>query len=625
MRIRSGLIAIGVVGLIGFGAVSPAQASTMPTGPTAATTAADSVAASAALVRSVAVWQADRAGLGPSHASGYRPELGELSGGEATAAVQSLRIGLRYSYAPDGSLSEFYDFHHPDAEITGTAGTFEVVDEATGDAVLSAEAGDVVAVEHDGTNYVLTEPSGDQQVVGGPVRFRAADPENTFAVPSIERRDIIAGSGYVTPEYHGELEVARGEQTPQGMVNVVNVVELESYLRGVVINESPAFFHAESLKSQAVAARGYAVANRDRFVGQGYPFGLDDSALSQVYRGVVAEHPNGNAAVVGTTSLVASYEGEIISAYYSSSMAGHTENFEWSLDGTGDPDEAVPYLTGRYDGPEGTEPDLSTEEGLREFWANDQPQVYDSRASAGNSRNRWEFTLDRELAEDNLEARSDTAHVIEGSDTTIGELASCEATRRSPTGRIFTVRCTGSEAVWEFDGWDDIRRAFPSPTLGVLNNPTFLDHSYDDEGTLESIHVIGGGWGHNVGMSQYGAHGRGLAGQTFGDIITFYYQDTIVGSYPVEVRAGNGAVGQTFSTIDGTGTLQIRDAKKLRGLTVVVNDARTYRFNARQLSKPLVEKDISAALESGENTVRYVPRGHRGSADVLVAVHPSGS
>src|SRR5205814_5296906 len=161
---------------------------------------------------------------------------------------------------------------------------------------------------------------------------RASDPNNTFKVLSI-RRSVWVQPAYTTrvqdvPDYWGEVEIDRGASTTSGMVNVINLVPLEPYVRGVVVNEGIASFHIEALKAQAAAARGYALANRNstRF---GRPFGIDDSTSSQVYRGRGSEHPNGNAAVEATTGLVATFDSKIISALYSSSMGGYTENNEW--------------------------------------------------------------------------------------------------------------------------------------------------------------------------------------------------------------------------------------------------------------------------------------------------------
>src|SRR5438132_10433420 len=97
------------------------------------------------------------------------------------------------------------------------------------------------------------------------------------------------------------------------MVNLVNIVPLEAYVRGVVVNESIASFSVAALEAQAVAARGYALADKDstRF---GRPYGLDDSTASQLYRGEGTEHPDGNAAVPATEGPAGTYAGAIIAA-----------------------------------------------------------------------------------------------------------------------------------------------------------------------------------------------------------------------------------------------------------------------------------------------------------------------
>src|SRR5690606_22992156 len=155
-----------------------------------------------------------------------------------------------------------------------------------------------------------------------------------------------------------------------------------------------------------------------------------------------------------------------------------------------------------------------------------------------------------------------------------------------PTGRIVVVRCSGSEAVWEFANWHNVRRIFPSPTLAVVNNPVFLDHTHAADGTLESIQVSPGGGGHKRGVDHCGGHGRGKAGQSFGEILTFYYKDTVIGSYPIDLRVGTPRiVRQNFASIDGSGRLQIRDAERLRGLTVTVKDEHTVQLSAKDLAK----------------------------------------
>jgi SpoIID/LytB domain protein len=573
----------------------------------------------------IAGWQAHQDEHGPSHASGGRPELGPHLIGNPTTAVHTLRVGLRYSYTATGARSEWASFSHPLVELTGTVGAFHIIDKATGKQIAAGEPGDIYTVRHDGTDYVLTGPDNELVAsVAGPVYFRGSSPENTFRVPTITRVNILTWTSWLTPEYYGDMEITRGASTPAGRLSLVNIVELETYLRGNVVNESPASFHPEALKTQAAAARGYAVANVGRF-STAHGFDIDDSPGSQVYRGKTSEHPNGNRAVAETKGIVASYNGRIISAFYSSSMAGHTENYEWSFSGLGNPAQAIPYLVGRYDGPAGTEPDPTTEAGQREFWAGAQSQVYDSRVSSNNPRNRATWTRTRQQVESHLKANLSLRTVVSGSTSNIGTLQKCDITLKSPTGRAVEVICTGSNAVWRYRNWDNVRRAFPHPSWGTLNNPAFLDHTYNEDGSLASITVVAGGWGHNVGMSQYGANGRGRAGQHFGEIMTFYFKGVALGSYPIDIKAapagGPRAHRQEFVSPSGQGRLELRPSGGMRGLNITINGEHDIKLSAEELSQSLVQVEISQYLTAGLNVIQYNPVGNQGQATALVVVY----
>ncbi|MFZ5786508.1 MAG: SpoIID/LytB domain-containing protein [Acidobacteriota bacterium] len=109
-------------------------------------------------------------------------------------------------------------------------------------------------------------------------------------------------------------------------VSLINVVELETYLRGVVPAEmGPRTFGAiEALKAQAVAARTYAVAHLGDHEAEGYD--LCDSEACQVYGGVDLEHPLSDAAVSETEGEVVAHAGRPIDAMYHSTCAGHTED-----------------------------------------------------------------------------------------------------------------------------------------------------------------------------------------------------------------------------------------------------------------------------------------------------------
>ncbi len=138
--------------------------------------------------------------------------------------------------------------------------------------------------------------------------------------------------------YRGRLEVFAN---PSGTLTVVNVVGLEEYVRGVVPNElSPGGYGLmEALKAQAVAARTYAVKNRNQFASQG--FDILPTTRSQVYGGLSTEHPLSTRAVDETRGMVATYKGEPINALYTSTCGGRTEHVENIFN------EATPYLRGR--------------------------------------------------------------------------------------------------------------------------------------------------------------------------------------------------------------------------------------------------------------------------------------
>ena len=136
--------------------------------------------------------------------------------------------------------------------------------------------------------------------------------------------------------YRGSLRVL---VNPRGTLNLVNRVDLEDYLYGVVPAEmGPKRFDAiEALKAQAVAARTYAMAHRGQFEAEGYD--ICPGPKCQAYGGASVEDPLSTAAVDGTRGLVLAYGGQFADALYVSTCGGVTENVENVFSGG-----PVPYL-----------------------------------------------------------------------------------------------------------------------------------------------------------------------------------------------------------------------------------------------------------------------------------------
>lgn len=121
-------------------------------------------------------------------------------------------------------------------------------------------------------------------------------------------------------EYRGKITAAVGKK---GLL-LVNVIDVEEYLLGVMPSEMPSGFHTEALKAQAVAARTYACATRDRHEKEGYD--LCDATHCQLYLGAGGEKERTSKAVSDTAGLVAVYDGKLISAQYCSDCGGITQN-----------------------------------------------------------------------------------------------------------------------------------------------------------------------------------------------------------------------------------------------------------------------------------------------------------
>jgi stage II sporulation protein D len=176
-----------------------------------------------------------------------------------------------------------------------------------------------------------------------PGRLKLVETGDEFSSASVvpaQPEDTLSADGM---PYRGVLEVRPG----QAGLTVVNVINLEDYLKGVVPNElSPdAFPQIEALKAQAVAARTYVLRNRGGYASRGYDICATPSC--QVYRGKSTEKAMSTQAVDETRGTIASYQGSLINALYTSTCGGHTETGSNIFEGSG-----VPYLVGVSCAPE---------------------------------------------------------------------------------------------------------------------------------------------------------------------------------------------------------------------------------------------------------------------------------
>jgi stage II sporulation protein D len=177
-----------------------------------------------------------------------------------------------------------------------------------------------------------------EDAASGSARVRLLENDHEYRSVAIAPADPAETLTIDGAPYRGLVEVLA---TPEGTVTVVNVVNLEDYLRGVVPNElSPSSYpQIEAQKAQAVAARTYALRNKGQFQARGYD--ICATPTCQVYRGKGTENALSDRAVAETRGVVASYRGGLINALYTSTCGGHTEQGNNIFEG-----EDTPYLQG---------------------------------------------------------------------------------------------------------------------------------------------------------------------------------------------------------------------------------------------------------------------------------------
>lgn len=292
--------------------------------------------------------------------------------------------------------------------------------------------------------------------------------------------------------YRGELRV---QQAPAGGLTVVNRLDMETYLQGVVPREIGRFDLDifEAIKAQAVAARTYAYTYLGRRAQQG--FDVYATVEDQVYGGAGAENETVNRAVRETSGEILLYNGRPITAFYHSTCAGHTAAIDevWN-------NAPVPYLVAVRD-------------------VDPAGQAYDRSSSRFSWTERWTHgelvgILNRTLA-DSLRGRR------------IGRIQDMRVVQRTPSGRIRSLRLETDAGSFTL-GKDRIRWILTPNRGGLLNSSKFDVALTRSGGRVTEIAANGGGWGHGIGMCQVGAMGRARAGQDYRTILGTYYPGTVI-------------------------------------------------------------------------------------------------
>lgn len=335
-------------------------------------------------------------------------------------------------------------------------------------------------------------------------------------------------------QYRGALEVIRDND---GLL-AVNILDLESYLRGVVPREMPPswgnYGGMEALKAQAVAARAYALYCLGLQSHRHYD--LCDTQFTQVYGGKDSETPNTDSAVAQTFGEVLLYDNRVIQPFYHATNGGYTDLAQnvWNnsvpyLDCVADPydDPANPLNLGsmvihNYACWEASFPADAFSSLLVEKGYNNPGMVEQVKIASAFESGRVE--------ELRIEGTSGVVSLFkEQARTVLGLRSQLYNVRSEPESRVWVASYRGGvenkESFSELEG----KWALGDPP----GNKMLFGASFTVLGDRKTARVPfqafifeGRGWGHGLGMSQNGAYNRSRAGQSYREILAFYYPGT---------------------------------------------------------------------------------------------------
>jgi len=304
--------------------------------------------------------------------------------------------------------------------------------------------------------------------------------------------------------YRGPLEIGMDSR---GLLQVVETITVEEYLRGVVPAEVPSKWPLEVLRAQAIIARGETLAKLNaRHSAE--DFDLCATEHCQAYAGAGWD-TQATARAVKLTKGRALLNGDrIVDAVYCMNCGGHTENNDnvWSS-------PPSPALRGVADFDTGSSRFSSPISGAQLVeWLTTRPRTYCSNVDPGHEDDyRWRVTYSAREIDKMVNAKYD-----------LGTIKEIRPLERGVSGKLKSIRIVGSK--------DEVtvRKELPIRTLfGGLFSAMFIVATHrNDDGVPASFEFVGGGRGHGVGLCQDGARGLALAGWRYDSILSHYYSGT---------------------------------------------------------------------------------------------------
>jgi len=426
-------------------------------------------------------------------------EMPPLDALEKLSSSVKIRVGIGATNTGKQGRNNFLKFRSFEGLTVSGKSSGKVFATIPPDEIWTAlyEDGHVVLKSPDGTVYGRFT---------GPILLKPAQADGSviFEASSKIKNPFFRGADR---QYRGIMELypiaGRG-------VGVVNIIETELYLLGVVPSEVAPQWPYEALKAQAVIARTQVLIRRARggiHKAEGYH--LCDGEHCQAYRGKSNEANTTTRAVVETEGEILTYHGRPAYTFYHSNCGGWTQASK-EVTGWGD----SPYLV--------TKPDIAPDKHLDpldpwdfQLWITDNPQAncnYPGRVRS--SEFRWMKII----------RQKDMTFRV-NKDYPVGELVNIIPLRRSPSGNVNSLKLVGKKRTVVVTKEHLIRNVLGFTSL---KSTLFeIEVNRFKNGKVRNYWIYGGGWGHAIGMCQSGA--AGLAGKfnlDYKAILNFYFPGT---------------------------------------------------------------------------------------------------
>lgn len=407
--------------------------------------------------------------------------------------------------------------------------------------ILSCDQDFMINDEYHLAGEEITISCGDEILKNGRIFLRPSTNLAKTKILSIERNQG-------PPSYRGNFEIV---ETKDGIL-IINEVLLEEYLYSVVPSEMPASYPKEALKAQAICARTYAYDKMMHSNLFSYGAHVDDSAAFQVYNNI-QESESTTIAIRETQGQIMTLNSHPAEIYYYSTSCGYGTTIDaWHGSNT----EKYRYMASKHIA--NTEVDsanIEDENVFREYLNTDHPEDYECEEAFY----RWTYdtNLNVELLNQSISKRyeaSPKSILTLNSDGSYSQknppdfsaIQRLDVVKRASGGIMDELVISGKEGCVKIIGEHNIRAVLVNESDyaikkdGNKTNVTsllpsafaYIDVNVSDESnSILSYHLVGGGYGHGIGMSQNAAKGMANSLYSCDQILAFFFEGIEISVY----------------------------------------------------------------------------------------------